>query len=258
MKTSAADLTPATSSRRPALHSSLLLFAVLTSASSGSAATVLIDYDDEIAGNGMHDASVRNGGFEDGTLNDTYPDTPFWDSFFPEGDTATPILGSNTHTGLLRGFATGFGGSGNRVHPTQIIPSSDWVISAGDVFDISAWVREGSSVDNGDDARLLLLAVDGGGAQVGTHILSETFNVPNDSTYGLFSATSAPVPDGSLWIGNRIQFRYFHTGDRDEFMIIDDVTLLATAAVAPVPEPATLFLVGIGLLPAPLSRRRKR
>ena len=68
--------------------------------------TVLIDFDDSIADNGIHDSSVRNGGFEEGSNGQSFADTPVWSSYFsPEGDSSGLTSNTNVATGSLRGLA---------------------------------------------------------------------------------------------------------------------------------------------------------
>ena len=74
--------------------------------------------------------AIRNGGFEeaDGT---NFATTPYWESYFPEGDTTDPVLNTFPNTGSLRGFANGYQGTGNRIHPTQTIPLAEGSVTQG-------------------------------------------------------------------------------------------------------------------------------
>jgi hypothetical protein len=243
------------------IHTATLAAALATAAlvsPASAAATVLIDYDDGIAGNGMHDASIRNGGFEDAAPGLTIPDIPYWNSYFsPEGDTGNILSTTNVHTGSQRAAVSGFGGSGTRYHLTQTIPGAAWTIQAGDVFTFSAWVRSGANFDIGTDSvQLVLHVVDGDGTPVPTQVGNADRIVQPvadpaaiSAAYTLFSITTSPVPEGSPWIGNFLQPRILVTGDRNEFAIVDDVFLSA------VPEPATSLLAALGSI-ALLRRRR--
>lgn len=126
------------------MHPAIVILLFL-GAAIGSAQTVLIDYDDGIPGNGIHEASIRNGGFEEGSAGQTFVQTPVWSSYFsPEGDTSTLTQGTNAKTGSLRGTVSGWSGTGTRQQPAITIPASDWTIAAGDVFSVSVDWRNGS------------------------------------------------------------------------------------------------------------------
>ena len=238
--------------------SSIILATGLGIAACHGATTILIDYDDGIAGNGMHDASIRNGGFEDSNVADgtAIPDIPVWNSYFAEGDTGAILSTTNPATGVNRGTISGFSSTGTRYHLTQTIPSAVWTIQQGDVFKFSAKVRAGLAFDVGTDfVQFVLHVVDSGGVPVPTTVGNADrllqASVPAASItsagYFEFSVTSTAVPAGSPWIGNRIQPRFLVVGDRSEFALLDDVFLSATA----VPEPrafALLAFAAVGLL----------
>ncbi len=223
--------------------------------------TVLIDFDDSIADNGIHDSSVRNGGFEEGSNGQSFADTPVWSSYFsPEGDSSGLTSNTNVATGSLRGLANGFSLTGDRQHPTITIPASDWTIAAGDVFTVSVDWRNGAALDLADQLQVILHVVDAGGSPVsdptngefsGDRLLSRNDSLASVGAYQTFANTSTPVPAGSPWIGNQIQLRILNSGARNEFAIIDNVYL----AAAPIPEPAAASLGALGLL-ALLRRRR--
>ncbi len=239
----------------------LLAFLGLMVPGTGTAATtILIDYDDEIAGNGIHDASIRNGGFEDAATGNTLPDIPFWNSYFPESDATAVLSTVNPSAGVNRVFASGFGGSGNRVHLAQTISAGEWTIQEGDVFTFSAQFRGGVNFDVGSDSvQLILHVVDGLGNPVPTNVGNQDRIVqpvadPADisgSSYFNFLLTTGAVPSGSPWIGNFLQARILVNGDRNEFALVDNVFLSAT----PVPEPGAALLGGLGLFA--LMRRRR-
>ena len=210
-----------------------------------SAQTVLVDFDDGIPGNGVHEASVRNGGFEEGAAGQTFAQTPAWSSYFsPEGDSSTLTLSSNVKTGALRGLASGWSGTGTRQHPAITIPASDWTITAGDVFSVAVDWRNGAGFSG--QLQVILHVVDAAGNPVpdpvngeaaNDRLLSRTDALVTSNQYQTFAATSNPVPQDSPWIGHRIQFRLLNTGPRTSFAIIDNVSLAARPAEPPPPRP---------------------
>ncbi len=216
---------------------------LLIAGSVHSAPTVLIDFDDGIPDNGVHEASVRNGGFEEGANNQTFAQTPVWSSYFsPDGDSSTLTFNTNVKTGALRGTASGFSGNGTRQQPSITIPASAWTIAAGDVFNVSVDWRNGAAFTVGThQLQVILHVVDANGNLVGDpangefagdRLLSRNDSLATAGQYQTFSMTSNPVPAGSPWIGNRIQIRILNSGARTSFAIIDNVSLTATPLIS--------------------------
>jgi len=226
---------------KPALAISLALATV-----AASAETVLIDFDDGIPGNGIHEASVRNGGFEEGAANQTFAQTPVWSSYFsPEGDSSTLTLNTNVRTGLLRGLASGWSGTGTRQHPSITIPAADWTIAAGDVFSVSVDWRNGSGFSGQLEVVLHVVDAAGGpvsdpvnGESTGDRLLSRTHALVATNQYQTFAIASNPVPAGSPWIGHRVKLRILNSGPRTSFAVIDNVSLTARPAETPPPRPS--------------------
>ncbi|MCU0781323.1 MAG: sulfatase-like hydrolase/transferase, partial [Akkermansiaceae bacterium] len=227
---------------KPALF--LILLAV--AAAPAAAQTMLIDFDDGIPGNGVHEASVRNGGFEEGASGQTFAQTPAWSSYFsPEGDNSQLTFSTNVRTGAFRGTASGWSGStGNRQQPSITIPASTWTIAAGDVFSVSVDWRNGSGFSG--QLEVVLHVVDAAGNPVldptngegaGDRLLSRTNALVTTNQYQTFTATSGPVPAGSPWIGRQIRLRLLNTGARTSFAIIDNVSLAVQPAAPPLPRP---------------------
>lgn len=193
------------------------------------------------------DPSVRNGGLEDAPTGagTSFEVVPFWDSYFaPEGQSGanTGILSTgNPRTGARRIGVNGFretvpASIYPRLHAAQVIPAAEWTIAEGDVFTFTAHVRAGFNFDVGTDSvQLLLHVVDAvAGAPAPTtagnadRMLSEVApaGAISATSYSAFTATSAPVPSGSPWIGQAVQARILVSGDRDEFALVDDISLV--------------------------------
>ncbi len=211
-----------------------------------SAQTVLVDFDDGIPGNGIHESSLRNGGFEEGAAGQTFAETPGWSSYFsPEGDSSTLTHGTNARTGALRGAVSGWSGTGTRQHPTITIPASDWTIAAGDVFSVSVDWRNGAGFSGRFEVILHVVDANGNpvtdplyGETTGDRLLSRTDGLVTANQYQTFAISSNPVPEGSPWIGHRIQLRLLNSGARSSFAIIDNVSLTARTAEPLPPRPA--------------------
>jgi len=218
-----------------------ILLQSLFSVAAMSAQTMLIDFDDGIPGNGVHEQSIRNGGFEEGAAGQTFAQTPFWSSYFsPEGNTGMLTLATNVRTGALRGAASGTSGTGTRQQPSIIIPASDWTIAAGDVFTVSAGWRNGSGFNGQFEVILHVVDADGNpvwdslnGEGSGDRLLRRTDLLVAINQYQTFTISSNPVPSGSPWIGHQIQLRLLNTGSRTSFAMIDNVSLAAESGEPP-------------------------
>ncbi|MDQ8191557.1 sulfatase-like hydrolase/transferase [Roseibacillus persicicus] len=180
--------------------------------------------------------TVRNGGFED-VDSTSFATTPFWESYFPEADAVDLVLPTNPKSGSLRGFVNGYQGSGTRIHPAQTIPAAEWTVAEGDVFSVKLAARSGFNLDISEDAlQCILEVVDSNGNPIedpnsstgfSRRLLSSLRYLTATGTYQDLTFISDPVLAGSPWIGNSVKLRLLNTGDRDEYTIIDDVTLTA-------------------------------
>ncbi len=179
-------------------------------------------------------STVRNGGFEDIDATN-FATTPFWESYFPESDSVDPVFSTTPNNGSLHTFANGFQGSRRRIHPAHTIPAAAWTIQEGDQFLIEVSVRTGSGFDLAEDqVQTVLHVVDSSGAPVNDNnsltgfadrIFSEARSLSAADTYETLTFLSNPVPSGSPWIGNQVQIRFLNTGQRTEFVFLDDVHL---------------------------------
>lgn len=199
--------------------------------------TILVDFDDEMD-NGIHEESIRNGGFEEGTADETLSQTPVWQSSFsPEGDFVTGTLSTSPSTGDLHGQTSGFVAEiagDERTQPAQEISMEEWTLEAGDTFDIRFSAKGGTGWTGG--AVLIIVEVlDEFGAFVNDPVngmvapnrwASPTLQFEGDgSLYETFTYTTPEIPKDSPWIGNHARVRVLHNGSRTVFMDIDDVTI---------------------------------
>ncbi|MDB4381622.1 hypothetical protein N9Z40_01905, partial [Akkermansiaceae bacterium] len=199
---------------------------------------LLVDFDDGLD-NGIHEASLRNGGFEEGTADQSFTDTPIWVSAFsPEGDSVAATLSTSPATGLLHGQTSGFlvdVEGDERAQIMQVIPLSDWTLEAGDSFDISFSAKFGAGFTGGNlqiivevlDANGVLINDPVNGAQgIGNRLAAQAGIFTGDgSAYEPFLITTPEVPRGSAWIGNGVRIRVIHQGSRTTFVDIDDVSI---------------------------------
>jgi hypothetical protein len=200
---------------------------------------ILIDFDDEIPGNGIHDASIRNGGFEDGMVDDTFADTPFWESRFedfavvPQSSLDFLTLDVFPSTGFLHGYTTGFSGAtANRRQPAQLFELSEWTIQEGDVFEVQYDATEGTFPTADDRGTVIIEVFDHNGNLVDdplatgngpSRIVSETQPLGNPAEWETFTVTTIPIRADSPWIGNRPLIRLLKNGARDNDIYVDNV-----------------------------------
>ena len=202
---------------------------------------LLVDYDDGVE-NGIHDASIRNGGFEDGTAGQSLADTPDWVSAFsPEGDTFAGTLATSPASGLLHGQASGFvitdAGAvppEERTQPGQFFELAEWTLDAGDTFDIEFSAMGGSGF-TGNNLQVIIEVLDDFGNLVGDPLngageaprwAAQPFNFGGDpSFYHVFSFTTPEIPRNSPWIGNRARVRFLHGHARTSFINIDNISI---------------------------------
>lgn len=260
----------------------LLLMMVAALATGIQAGTVLIDYDDGTV-DGIHDASIANGGFEDTNVasgeylafrqdaDNSAGDIPGkYYSYFSEASatdaTPSPFLwdsggqdpgdGSNNRTAV-----NGWSGSGDRRQVFAV--GEGWSISDGDSFHLEFSSDKGSSWENSDDLQVRVYTVDKSSGYVETEITSYLTDLIDGDGKILLD-----VDDGGAWTthsldltidydtmgdlsGQQIGFRIFGSGDRGDFCKLDNFYLTADV----VPEPATLVLLGLGSLMA-ICRRQ--
>jgi hypothetical protein len=200
---------------------------------------VLIDYDDGLA-NGIHEASIRNGGFEDGVDGQNFIDTPFWIArFSPEGDTVTLTTSAAPATGGLHGVASGFGTPGERAQPSQRLSLEEWTLQEGDRITMEVTWKDGLDYLAGESMQMIIEVIDGDGNLLfdpvsrptnSARMLEQAFQLDAQGVYQTDSATSIVVRPGSPWIGGRLLPRVIKTGSRASFIDVDNISLVGKLA----------------------------
>ena len=199
---------------------------------------LLVDFDDGID-NGIHEASLRNGGFEDGMDGQNFIDTPSWVSAFsPEGDSVAATLSTSPATGLFHSQTGGFLADlpeDERAQVMQVIPMSDWTLEAGDYFEIGFSAKAGTNFA-GQPLQIIVEVIDANGFLISDPVngqggvASRLASLPgvitgDGSTYEALAVTTIAVPRNSPWIGNGVQIRILTQGSRTSFAEIDDVSI---------------------------------
>jgi len=218
--------------------------------SAQAATTILIDYDDGTAGNGIHDAAINNGGFETTTGAGTVPDPFVLVDWVAVGDKdlqvlsnlASPIGGNNTVIGRQGGF----------ISPGQ---NTGHVLALGDQFSGSYGWRDAFGWAAGETIGVTLYYTTDnliGGAPTSLF----TFNSGNEAANNTWEtetlALTAGVTDAGA-VGKTLFIAFEGNNLSDgSFARFDNVYLDVTA----VPEPSTTALLGLAGL-ALILRRRK-
>lgn len=211
-----------------------------------SAATVLIDYDDGDAGNGVHDVAVLDGDFSLALTNLFAP----WQSVGTNADQVNTSLPS------------GVGSTANNVVATgrSLAVNTGYTIQAGATFDLSFMWRDASGWDDTDTVSLLLYYTDDNTIKGSTNNVLDPvavtglldFNSGQRATLATWETvmfTGAGFADANA-IGKNLFLRIVtNDASASEFARLDNVFLQV------VPEPSVALLGGLGLF-ALLCRRR--
>ncbi|MBK1832676.1 hypothetical protein [Roseibacillus ishigakijimensis] len=197
---------------------------------------MLVDYDDGL-NNGIHEASLRNGGFEDDPAGTTFGEASFWTPRFAEAVDEVLVSDADPATGSVHGVISGFQGEGNRAHPANIFTLSDWIIRPGDQFEVTVDWKPGVNFVEGDQLQVAVevFSPDGTGllydatdpTGVASRVMSSRFLPTGETGYQSVTALSARVSETSGWIGGRPVLRFLTGGTRDSSALIDNVSLRA-------------------------------
>lgn len=256
------------------------------------AVTVLVDYVDDDPNNGLHDASVGNGGLED--TNEASGRGLVHRSSAPNNSGTIPgyfyswfqdtLAGGNSVDGPYLWNSAGFDADNNRTaisgwgsindlprrHLGILPPTSVWSIADGDTFHFEFLAREGSGMDNDDYVDVEVFAVDYTDpnnlafTEIGGNDLR--LDTPDDGAWAAFAhiLTIDFAAMGNL-LGQGIAYRLFLNTDgseanRNEFTILDNFYLTAEASgsVVIAPELSSSLLCVCGVAWAVCVRRRNR
>lgn len=218
-----------------------------------TSSTLLVDYDDELE-NGIHEMSIRNGGFEDGQASQNLVATPIWQSAFsPEGDSVIGTLATAPATGLLHGQTSGFVlavEGEERGQPVQEFSLAEWTIASGDTFTIEFSAKGGANWDN-TNAQVIVEVRDEFGGQVQDPVngagnpdrwaASPAAFTGDGSTYETFVITTPEIQVDSPWIGSRPRIRILSGGGRTAFVDIDNVSITGNTKTL-VSDPSDLII----------------
>lgn len=240
---------------------------VLAMGTMANADTILIDYDNGTAGDGVHDASILNGGFEDLDGNDEpipWGPSPLSSLKQTNDQSWTPDSDSHTTTGTYHGGIEWDNRDGNErtsSHATDTNATGNYTISVGDSYDLSFWHKDVQNKNKDIDWSLYYTNDDtrwgSGGQSSPTYTVLFTGTVNVDNTQWIeeiqtdLEVTQAMGDDGAtgrhLWLAFDPHNEANNWGPSG----VDDVTLTY------VPEPASLALIGLGGIGVMLRRRRR-
>ncbi len=230
-----------------------------------TSSTILVDYDDGIA-NGIHEMSIRNGGFEEGMASQTFVDTPVWSSAFsPEGDSEVGTLSTSPATGLYHSQASGFVAAvpeDERVQPTQTFALSDWTIAQGDTLTVEFSAKAGLNWDNAnmqvivevrDESGMAIFDPVNGDGNGDRWAARPAAFTGDGSSYETFVITTPEVQRNSPWISHRPRIRFLTLGGRTSFVDIDNVSITGNTKTQ-ITDPSDLVITVSDLVVDPLSQ----
>lgn len=210
-------------------------------------AAVIIDYDDGIA-NGIHESSIRDGGFETDT---------------PDGsnEVVSPTFWQSTGTGNLQiqsNLTSPDGGGQNAVmtYVKVYTQNTGYTITLGDQFDGSFAWRDAFNWTTGETVDMTLFYTDDNTID-GVQTSIFTYNTGNEVINNTWENEAFTSGSGVSDLGaiGKTLFVSFSSSDSnaDSYARIDNVYLNVTS----IPEPSSTALLGLGGTALLLRRRRK-
>lgn len=214
---------------------------------------ILVDYDDGLD-NGIHDASIRNGGLEDGPVGTTALNTPWWDlrqGVGSDADDGTPLVyGTDAATGSKRGRINGWQGPETAHAAGLQFPASDWTLEEGDTFTVELKWRGDTGYSLGNQLHFWLNGIDVYGNELSRFgSVGEASTNDNTSTYETYTYTTDPIPAGSPLIGQGFEVMFGLTAPGSAWYMIDDVCITANYQVQGA-GPTHLEVTGLGFEPS--------
>ena len=227
--------------------------ALLLAGTSAQGATILLDYNDGVAGGG-HDAAVRDGDFENSTVggNALFNEMPDW----------TNLSGAQTAEMTLTNLASGVGGARNFAVGTNITdfieraPGQDMghTIALGDTFVASFMWRSAFKWASSDQISMVLYyTVDNTLAGAATDLISLDSASNTSATWLTESLASTGFADPGA-VGKNLFVRFDNnTVSGDEHFARMDNAFLEVSAI---PEPSLIAMVSLGFVGLFIRRRR--
>lgn len=219
--------------------------------SSSATATILVDYVDNDINNGIHDASIRNGGFEDvtvsGTFNSFANSAPWYN--IGTGDQTAELTRNNLTTGTSLQ---------NAVHAESafrvIALDTEYTLTQGETVNFSYLWRDAFNWHDASDQIAFTIYTTADDTIEGVVTDSLASNSGTSSADNSYQEHADSLVATNLMDGKRL-FISFENVDGNEnangFSRIDNVFV----EVVPVPEPGSLALLSLGGL---LIARRRR
>lgn len=236
--------------KNPMYLKTLGILLLATPGTVGASTTILVDYNDGIAGGG-HDAEVRKGGFT-GLVNNADTPADLWLNFnsvsgfgigigAPVGTTFSASTAENSIIGSNNQFTRPALDLGYVLSP-----------SGGETFDLGFNWRDASAWDANDTVDMILyFTADNTIRGVATDLITLNSGVRTgvatwepESASGLTYA----IPGAA---GKNLFLRFNTNSDTNHYARLDDIYV----AVTPIPEPSAALLGALGAI-ALLRRRR--
>lgn len=224
---------------------SLLILAACVNPNAPRQTSVLIDYDDGIPDNKVHDASVRNGGFEEtvsgiavqkqvdkktqgkkgkkkeGVVPLSYRDILSWTNL--TGNSGDPVVNAGfAHQGDRSAM---FGAPNDRPKESTPGQGTGYMIKSKDIFSLSAWyATSGKGTDASDYGQAVLYALDGENEiEVGRFDMKNAVESFTECT-----GSTAPISFRSKAVGKELHIKFVYVdadGNQKGRIRLDAVSL---------------------------------
>ena len=212
---------------------------------------ILIDYDDGID-NGIHEASIRNGGFEDGNAGDSFDQTPDWATKADSGTSGNQLtFDTDPATGSKHALTGDWSKAGALFIPVQDISPDIWTHEPGDTFTVEFKFKPMLPYETDLLALNCVMMARAPDGSLITNVPDRPIQVPTftdtTSSYTTVSFETPPVPEGAVFLG--LGYRFMLEVDRSftdpRFAYIDDVSLVGNFSDGSPVDPGKLELVDV-------------